>query len=275
MKKIILTLIISFLLFVAKSQTGSFSTINVGTSFPYILGDGTIFPSGVGDNRTLEMHATKLNVGQLNSYTYSSQNTAIFNVGSYSDNTEMVRFRTNGNSSYFNIVQVASKMRISFMQAGTPQLYLSETGNIGIGTSTPNTKLEVNGGNLLLTNNAKMYIGTYDASSFSNMGTSLLGVNGTAVFVKAKVAVYGGTWPDYVFSPTYKLRSLDSLEQFIQLNKHLPEVPTASDVEKNGIDLGNNQVLLLKKVEELTLIVIELNKRIEKLELTSKTTEEK
>jgi hypothetical protein len=103
------------------------------------------------------------------------------------------------------------------------------------------------------------------------IGTNALAVNGTAIFTKAKVAVYGSaTWPDYVFAPTYKLTSLDSLEQFIQLNKHLPEVPTASEVEKDGIDLGDNQALLLKKIEELTLIVIEQNKRIEKLEASLK-----
>ena len=56
------------------------------------------------------------------------------------------------------------------------------------------------------------------------------------------------------------------MEQFIKSNGHLPEVPKAEDVETNGIDLGKNQALLLKKIEELTLIVIEQNKRIEKLE---------
>jgi hypothetical protein len=56
------------------------------------------------------------------------------------------------------------------------------------------------------------------------------------------------------------------LEKFIQLNKHLPEVPAASEVEKDGIDLGDNQVLLLKKIEELTLIIIDQNKKQENLE---------
>lgn len=135
-------------------------------------------------------------------------------------------------------------------------------GNVGIGTTTPAAKLDVNG----TTYSRKLFVGTPDANTVTNMGTNLLAVNGTAVFVKAKVALYGTAWPDYVFAPTYKLPRLDSLEQFIKLNGHLPEVPKAEEVEKNGIDLGSNQALLLKKIEELTLIIIEQNKRIEKLE---------
>lgn len=72
-------------------------------------------------------------------------------------------------------------------------------------------------------------------------------------------------WPDYVFKPTYKLPSLNELEKYLQKNQHLPDVPTAIEVEKNGIDLGDNQAILLKKVEELTLYMIELNKKVEAL----------
>jgi hypothetical protein len=64
-------------------------------------------------------------------------------------------------------------------------------------------------------------------------------------------------WSDYVFNDDYKLRSLSSLESFIKQNKHLPEVPSAKEVEEKGISVGDNQALLLKKIEELTLYVIE------------------
>jgi myosin-crossreactive antigen len=77
-----------------------------------------------------------------------------------------------------------------------------------------------------------------------------------------------------LFSPSYKIPNLDFLEQFLKINRHLPEIPSAENVEKDGIDLGNNQPLLLKKIEELTLMVIkqnntikEQNKRIQKLEM--------
>ena len=71
------------------------------------------------------------------------------------------------------------------------------------------------------------------------------------------------TSPDYVFAPAYTLPTLTELEHYLLSNRHLPGVPSATEVEKNGIDLGDNQTLLLKKVEELTLYVIELNKKIE------------
>lgn len=59
---------------------------------------------------------------------------------------------------------------------------------------------------------------------------------------------------------------MGELEKFIQINKHLPEIPSTVDVTKNGIDLAEMQALLLQKVEELSLYVIEQNKKIEKLE---------
>jgi len=96
-------------------------------------------------------------------------------------------------------------------------------------------------------------------------GTHLLAVNGSAIFTKAFVKL-NASWPDYVFGPKYDLLPIVDLEQYINQNKHLPDVPSAIDVEKNGIDLGDNQTVLLKKVEELTLYLIEQNKKIETLE---------
>ena len=72
-------------------------------------------------------------------------------------------------------------------------------------------------------------------------------------------------WPDYVFEPTYALPSLADVEKFIIANKHLPAVPSAKEVEKNGISLGEMDATLLKKVEELTLYLIELKKQNETL----------
>lgn len=96
----------------------------------------------------------------------------------------------------------------------------------------------------------------------SRIGTNALAVNGTAIFTKAKVEL-NSTWPDYVFEPTYSLRSLQSLEEYLQQNKHLPDVPTANEVAKGGLDLGENQAILLKKIEELTLYMIDQNKRMD------------
>jgi Repeat of unknown function (DUF5907) len=109
-----------------------------------------------------------------------------------------------------------------------------------------------------------------DASGNVGIGTTNTADVNYKLFVETgirtrKVKVDVAAWPDYVFAPTYKLPSLNELEKFLLNNQHLPEVPSATEVEKNGIDLGNNQAILLKKVEELTLYMIDLNKKVEAL----------
>ena len=73
-------------------------------------------------------------------------------------------------------------------------------------------------------------------------------------------------WSDYVFEEDYDLMPLDALEAFVKENKHLPGIPTQAEVAKNGIDLGEMNKKLLEKVEELSLYVIEQEKRIKNLE---------
>lgn len=87
-------------------------------------------------------------------------------------------------------------------------------------------------------------------------------VNGNAIFTRIKVRDIG-SWPDYVFEPDYKLPTLSEVEQFIQKNKHLPDMPSAKEVGEKGIDVGDSQAGLLKKIEELTLYIIEMDKKIE------------
>lgn len=87
-------------------------------------------------------------------------------------------------------------------------------------------------------------------------------VNGSAIFTSVKVKLREN-WPDYVFEKGYKLLPLSALEKFIQQNNHLPGIPSAAEVEKEGLDLGQNQAALLKKVEELTLYMIDQNKKLE------------
>lgn len=99
-------------------------------------------------------------------------------------------------------------------------------------------------------------IGTDDTKGYR------LAVNGDAIFTKVKVKPIGN-WPDYVFQSTYRLRPLSELEQFIQQHHHLPEVASAEEVAQNGLDVGDSQATLLKKIEELTLYVIEQNKKLE------------
>ncbi len=71
-------------------------------------------------------------------------------------------------------------------------------------------------------------------------------------------------WPDFVFESDYDLLPLGELQSYIKKNKHLPEVPSAKEVEKDGIDLVEMNRILLKKVEELTLYLIDQNEQLEK-----------
>jgi hypothetical protein len=69
-------------------------------------------------------------------------------------------------------------------------------------------------------------------------------------------------WPDYVFDSSYQLMSLQETEAYIKTNKHLPGIPPASQVQKKGVEIGANQAVLLKKIEELTLHLIQLEKKV-------------
>ncbi|WP_052266463.1 hypothetical protein [Pedobacter kyungheensis] len=91
-----------------------------------------------------------------------------------------------------------------------------------------------------------------------SFGTERLAVNGNIRAREVKVEATG--WPDYVFEEGYKVGTLEGLESYIKANKHLPEVPSAKEVATNGIELGEMNKLLLKKVEELTLHLIEKDK---------------
>ena len=105
---------------------------------------------------------------------------------------------------------------------------LLTNGNVGIGTIIPDAKLAVKG--------------TIHAQE-----------------VKVDLSVPG---PDYVFEESYNLPSLTDTENFIKQNKHLPEVPSACEMEENGINLSEMNMILLKKVEELTLYLLKQNKTI-------------
>ena len=108
---------------------------------------------------------------------------------------------------------------------------------------------------LRITYNGNVGIGT------SNPGPYKLAVEGWLGARKIKVT-QASPWSDYVFDNDYRLRTLEEVEKYIQDYKHLPDVPSATEVEKDGIDIGDNQALLLKKIEELTLYAIDQQKQI-------------
>jgi hypothetical protein len=91
-----------------------------------------------------------------------------------------------------------------------------------------------------------------------------LNANGTIHAREVKVDLNG--WSDFVFHPTYKLKPLLEVEKYIKANGHLEDIPSAKEVEKNGVNMGEMQAKLLQKIEELTLYVIELKKENEELQ---------
>jgi hypothetical protein len=84
-----------------------------------------------------------------------------------------------------------------------------------------------------------------------------------AGIIRANEIIVNTTGADFVFEPTYKLRSLAELEAFIKASKHLPDIAPAKEMQENGVSAGEMQAKLLQKIEELTLYIIEQNKKIE------------
>lgn len=120
--------------------------------------------------------------------------------------------------------------------------------------------------------NSFLTIGT---NSFYDAGTDEvynLSVNGN---VRAKRVKVYTTWADYVFEEGYKLPTLEEVEKHITEKGHLLDIPSAKEVETNGIDLGEMNKLLLQKIEELTLYMLDQNKENEKQSKLIKKLEEK
>jgi hypothetical protein len=98
----------------------------------------------------------------------------------------------------------------------------------------------------------------------SNYSSAMLSVEGLIICNRAVVKV--NEWQDKVFDPSYKLMSIDKVNEYVTKHRHLPDIPAEKEVLDEGISIGEMNALLLKKIEELTLYTIELNKRVADLE---------
>jgi hypothetical protein len=121
-----------------------------------------------------------------------------------------------------------------------------------------------NEGHVLLNNLGAVGINVSEDDADAKLDGVALGVNGTIVTTELIVQEYGD-WPDFVFAEGYDLMSLNEIEEHINQNGYLPNVPNEREVMENGVNLGKMSSILLQKVEELTLHVIELNKQNEEL----------
>ena len=124
--------------------------------------------------------------------------------------------------------------------------------------------LQADSGNVILCSNEQGAVGIGVIAGTSIPAGFLLAVDGKIISEEIKVQL-SGNWPDYVFDKKYNLLSFDELRKYIAINKHLPNIPAATDVQKNGIELGDMQKRMMEKIEELTLYVLELEKEIKEM----------
>jgi hypothetical protein len=143
--------------------------------------------------------------------------------GAYDGGAAAIMYFGNGGIMDFLISPVSTGADSS-VTWGTPKMRIKRNGYIGINTTDPTTRLTVNGG------------------------------------VKAnEVTVTDATGADFVFNNNYSLPDLNEVEASIIKNKHLPGIPSAKEMRKNGVKVGNLQMKLLRKIEELTLYAINQN----------------
>lgn len=208
------------------------------------------------------------------------------NVG-IATTTPTAKLDVNGNTRLGGDATVSSDLQVNgngtlngTLTAGSNA---SIGGNLGVNgnTTVGNTLVVANnanvGGDLAV--NASAHIGA-DARVDGRIivgnppttpGSYMMYVNGSLIATEVKVALQAN-WPDYVFEPDYTTPDLAEWADFIAKNKHLPGVPSAAEVSKNGgIELGEMNRVLLQKVEELTLLLIAQQKEIDALKVARQT----
>ena len=255
---------------------GNNSAIGVAAGF-YITGSdnvaiGTSAAAGVGNGSgnvaigSESMKGTNVYTSQNRSY-----NTAI--------GYQSLRDNLTGNGN------VAIGYQSAFNETGSNKLYISNSNTTTplIGGDFTNNYVKFHTGTSVPTATAGFVaIGDFTAAG-STTTPGVGAINSFPAFTagsqyrlivqdgilteKLKVALRNGAeWADYVFEPDYKLMPLEEVEKFSKQNKHLPNVPSADDMVKDGIDFAKTSQMFMEKIEELTIHIIELNKRIKTLE---------
>jgi len=153
-----------------------------------------------------------------------------------SSNNKVIGFTHDGTAGVISTgtaTGASSNSPLRFATAGQPRMTILENGNVGIGTLAPDYEFTVAG---------RIYAR------------------------EVKVKITAGTGPDYVFANDYSLPPLENLKIYINKFKHLPDVPSAVDMENDGVNVSEMNMLLLKKIEELTLYMIEQNAQLKALQ---------
>jgi len=214
-----------------------------------------------------------------------------FRVSHFAPNQEFEHFRINANGNVcIGTGQPATRLFVSgsatepailtldapaaqakgivLSDAGTSKWRIAQeanSSNLVIGDGDLNNSIRIIKDINIIGTTPRVVIGekTISPANSSQFGNNpiKLSVDGVGVF-KELAVLEPGQWADYVFEKEYKLLPIDSVETFIKQNHHLPNVPSAAEVFQNGIKLGEMNAILLRKIEELTLYVIELKKEL-------------
>lgn len=149
-----------------------------------------------------------------------------------------------------NIATLDASQPINFYTGSTTlRMKIDPNGNVGIGTENPVRPLHVEGSSLF---NGDIYI-------------SQANIYADGEIHAKKFRANISPWPDFVFDDNYTLISIPDLESYIIHNGHLPGIPSSTEATINGIELGEMNAILLQKIEELTIYIIQQNKEIDKL----------
>jgi chitodextrinase len=247
----------------AGNISGNSNTINPTTT------------SGGGGNDTQPPSApsnlTSSNVGSTSltlNWNASTDNVGVTNYNIYRNNNYLAS--TGNASTTFNVQGLTASTNYSFFVRA-----LDAAGNLSNPSNTINvttTSGSGGGGTPYTTENANLPTVNWQAQNFFAAGVVGIGTNPNSNFqlsvngdIRAKEVVVESGWSDFVFEKDYILPTLDEVEKFIKENGHLKDIPKAADVQANGVGLAEINTLLLQKIEEMTLYIIDLNKRIERL----------
>ena len=190
-----------------------------------------------------------------------------------------------GNETNFFIRDASNGSTLPFrIRPGAPtnSIYIKENGYVGMGTNNPTAPLDVsttgtfNHFRLSATGadpNTSVDFTFTDAGSDGELRINIvdgdtqefaLDADGNLT-IMGTLTANGSTFPDYVFADDYVLMPLDEVQKFIQQNRHLPNVPSAKEIEENGLNMTDMQKLIMEKVEELTLYTIQQQEEIDEL----------
>jgi len=171
----------------------------------------------------------------------------------------------NGNSRVFMTANMAGYDYNNLTEPGDNGIFWSDNGNVNNNSGFVIAPWVHASGGIRMDQNGNVGINTnYIPANYT------LAVNGSIIAQEVMVRVFSD-WPDYVFKKDYKLMHLEDLEKYIKVNKHLPGITSADSVKANGgVAVGDMITSQTKKIEELTLYLIQLNKEVKTLEEENK-----